>query len=1752
MNTKNLQKIYESKNSIIYKGKYKNFDKDVIIKVLNAEYPSEKQIIGFNNEYEFTKDLNISGVRKVINIDEINGKNILVLEYFKGKTVRKALNKLVNIENILKIAINITQTLGHIHQQNIIHKDINSNNILINKKNEINIIDFGLAGRYTLKTQNLSNPERLEGTLAYISPEQTGRMNRSIDYRTDLYSLGVVLYEMFTKKLPFQETDDMDLVHSHIAKMPIEPDKINANIPKFLSNIILKLLSKNAEDRYQSAFGLKHDLKQLINQQGFKNIEGRKLGEKDFSGKLTIPEKLYGRENEIKQLYKIYEKVSNGNKELLLLSGYSGVGKSALIHEIHKPLSKKAGFYIEGKFDLLQKNIPYRAVILAFTDFVNLILKEDDEKLNYWKNLIQKSVGNIGAVLTNLIPELELIIGKQPEIPKLDGKEAQNRFNYVWSNFIKAISAAKHPLVIFIDDLQWADGSSVELLKNLLVDPEIKYLFCIIAYRNNEINTVVLHEFENLKNLYISKIKLENIEQTDVNNLVKDSLANTKSEDIKKLSDLIYSKTFGNAFFTIQFFKNLYEEELLKFDFIKNKWKWNITEIKKQNITDNVIELMINKVRKLPKATLDILKIAACIGNRFHLKILSVIYKKNKQICKNDLETAIIENIIIPLDNQNYKFAHDRIQQAVYFTIPDSKKNNFHLQTGKLLLKFLDKESQTKQIFNIVNQLNYGISLMKNHERQQLSELNLKATMKAKQSSAYLPAYDYLKIANDLLEKNSWQTNYNFTLNIYNELAELSYLNGKYSKTEFYTKKINKNVSNILDKVNSYCSLINAYRAQSMFTESIQTGFKILSKFGINFPKKPSQLHIIFNFIKTSILLNIFGIDKFKNLPMMSNEHVKAQIKLIDVIGTSAYISNKKLVPLFITNVISLIIKYGHNLSSPYFISGYGIMMMTLNKTEQAYKFGKIAIHLQKKYNINQIKCSANYVNICFIKIWKTKLSEIIRSLVKNYKVGLEVGDSEFASYSLIYSHYYSLFAKTRLHKLKNKIDNDLIQIHRLNQKKSSVTHSILLQITSDLLNNYYNNIHSFTGKYFDNKGINDFIKEKDITGLVQFYISKSFILFVFNYIEKMEAVLDKLEEYKAGIMITYFYALANFYTSLCSLAIFENKNKSGQKEILKKVSENQKQMKIWAKHCPENFQNKYDIVEAEKFRILGKKELAESFYGKAIKGANKNNFLCEEAISWEAAGRFYLQEDNEILAKMYFQNAYKTYKIWGATAKLKQLENKYPQFIFEKQTSGSIISTDRDSTIISDSKTIIRESASLFDMTSIVKASHSLSGEVKLEKLLKTMLMLIMENAGADYAVIIRNENEKFLIEAKGKYGSENIELLQSKSLEKTEAVALNIVKYVIRTHKFLVIDNALSDKKYFNNEYIQKNKVKSVFCYPVIHKNKLVAVLYLENNLSTHVFTPSRIETINILSSQIAVSIENALLYKNLEVKVKQRTKELNQTNDKLQIIIKQVSKQKEELEENHQHITGSINYASRIQGAMLPREDLFKQYFAEHFIMFKPLDVVSGDFYWAKKIDNTLIYATADCTGHGVPGAFVSMLGMSLLNEIIGKNQNYAANKILEELRAAVKISLKQTEKQSLSKDGMDIALCVIDLKTNELQFSGAYNPLYIIRDGELINIKADRQPIGTHGREHAFTNHKIQLQKNDILYSFSDGYIDQFGGKNFRKFMSKKFRKLLLDIHDKPMNKQKIILETEFDKWRGKQEQIDDIVIIGTKI
>jgi serine/threonine protein kinase len=656
--------LYESANSLVYRGIREQGNQPVILKVLKQDYPTPSELTRYRQEYDITRSLNQDGVVKAYGLEPYQNTLVMILEDFGGESLATLKQQYPStLEDFLELAIKITTALGEIHTANIIHKDINPANIVYNlQTQQLKIIDFGISTRLSRENPTLKNLTSLEGTLAYISPEQTGRMNRSLDYRTDFYSLGVTFYELLTGQLPFVSEDVLELVHCHIAKLPIPPHQLvgahrRAPIPNAISNIVMKLMAKTAEERYQSAWGLKADLEECLKQLRSRGeISEFPLGNQEVCDRFQISQKLYGREREVEMLLQAFERVTSGQSEFLLVAGYSGIGKSSLVQEIYKPITAKRGYFISGKFDQYQRNIPYSAIIQALRELAKQLLTETDAKLGEWKQKILSAVGSNGRIIIEIIPEVELIIDRQPPLLDLAPAEAQKRFNFAFQDFIKVFADPKHPLTIFLDDLQWADGASLKLIELLLTSSNVGLLL-IGAYRDNEVNAAhpLCLTLENLQKegARIQEIILNTLELETVNRWLADTLK-ASCEMIHDLAELVQEKTGGNPFFITEFLQTLYTENLLNCNYNQKRWIWDINQVKKRNFTDNVVELMVAKIQKLPPETQEALKLAACIGNQFELQALGVISQSSARETALNLQEAVAEGLIQPLGD-DYK-----------------------------------------------------------------------------------------------------------------------------------------------------------------------------------------------------------------------------------------------------------------------------------------------------------------------------------------------------------------------------------------------------------------------------------------------------------------------------------------------------------------------------------------------------------------------------------------------------------------------------------------------------------------------------------------------------------------------------------------------------------------------------------------------------------------------------------------------------------------------------------------------------------------------------------------------------------------------------------------------------------------------------------------------------------------------------------------------------------------------------------------
>ncbi|MCP4135248.1 MAG: serine/threonine-protein kinase PknK [bacterium] len=1255
----NFEKIYESAQSLVYRAFDEKNKRPVILKRLNNSHPAPEEISKLNREYELTGMFSSdpAGVIRVYEISEIDNSPAIVMEDIGGWSLGDILkSKKLTPDKFLSLAIRISEIIGTIHKRNIIHKDMNPSNIIWNvEKDIVRIIDFGLATELPREITSVKNPNVLEGTLGFISPEQTGRMNRSLDYRTDFYSLGITFYWMITGRLPFESKDLLQLVHSHIAIMPRSPYEIDESVPEPVSAIVMKLMAKNAEDRYLSAHGLKADLERCRQEsRDTGTIKFFHLGSQDVSDKFQIPQKLYGREQETGRLMSAFERVRKNDTELMLVSGYSGIGKSMLINEIQRPIVKYSGYFISGKFERLRKNVPYSGIIQAFAGLARQILAEGNAKIGLWKEKILSVLGPNGKIVTDIFPLFEVITGTQTEVPTLGPLESQNRFNLVIQEFIKVLANKEHPLVVFLDDLQWADLASLHLLKLFTTDPDIQHLFIIGAYRHNE--TPASHPLnltldEILQSgAKVNTIFLQPLNRTHLSLLLSDTL-NLPVEKTTSFAGLLIRKTGGNPFFTIEFLKTLYKERLIDFSF-ENGWSWHTTGIEDMQVTKNVVELMAGEITDFSENAQEVLKLGACIGNSFNLTTMVAVCGKPEEEILTALHEVLQEGKLNIVDTM-YRFSHDRVQEAAYSLIPDEKKTLQHYRIGNLELQNTKKEKLPEKIFYIVNQLNAGANLVTEEpEKQRLAELNLMAGKKALASNAYVSALNYFKAGIGLVSENCWQKNYDFTHELYREATVAAELSADYEMMEKLAEEVLQNAKTILDTITVYETKIVACVAQNQLLEGIRIGLRVLKKLGMRMPEKPGKIRIIYELLSLKISLLGKTVEKMNNLPEMNDPHKRAIMQIISGIGTSAYYAAPQLLPLVVFNNIRLSVKYGNSIYSPYSYAGFGMIHCgILGDLSTGYAYGKLALSLVEKFNARQIKARVWFVAWFLIHHWKNPLRDSLEPLLEAYTTGLETGDLEFAALSASTYSGYLFNSGMELEIVDKEIVKYSEMIRKLNQDTSLNYQLMRHQAVLNLRGKSSNPCKLIGSSYDENKMLPAHKKANDISALFYIYFNLLTLNYLFENYRSALNFAELVKPYSAAQLSNPYVPIILFYDSLTRLALTKD---------LSAVRKNQKKMKKWASHAPMNYSHKFHLVEAEIARVRGRELKAEEHYALAVELARENKFLNEEALALELTAKFKLGLGEKKTAMSYMTEARHTYSRWGAMAKVKHIEEKY------------------------------------------------------------------------------------------------------------------------------------------------------------------------------------------------------------------------------------------------------------------------------------------------------------------------------------------------------------------------------------------------------------------------------------------------------------------------------------------------------------
>ena len=1419
--------------------------------------PAPGSLVQLEHEYALRDALGPTWAARPLALVSHRGQPALLLEYPGGELLARLLGQPWKVGPFLRVAIGLAVALGRVHERGLIHKDIKPANILANATTgEVWLTGFGIATYLPRERQAPAPPEVIAGTLAYMAPEQTGRMNRSIDSRSDLYAYGVTLYEMLTGALPFTATDPMEWIHCHIARPPMPPSERAKDIPGPIDAIVMRLLAKTAEERYQTAAGVEADFRRCLAEwESLGRIEPFTLGTHDVSDRLVIPERLYGREREIDTMLTAFDRVvAHGTPELVLVSGYSGVGKSSVVHELHKVLVPPRGLFASGKFDQYKRDIPYATLAQALQSLVRRVLSESDADLVRWREAIKQAVGPNGQLIVNLIPEVELVIGTQPPLADLSPEDAQTRFQMVFRRFLSVFARPEHPLALFLDDLQWLDTATLDLLAHLVTEPDMRHLLLIGAYRDNEVGPShsLMRTLDAIRKAgaSVQEIVLAPLSHNDLTQLIADSLR-CELERTSPLAQLVQEKTAGNPFFAIQFVTALGEEGLLTFDPGAVAWSWDLTRIRAKGYTDNVVDLMVGKLNRLRDTTQEAVKQLACLGNSAEVATLSMVHGASKEEMHTALWEAVRAGLLFCSDDA-YTFLHDRVQEAAYTLIPEGERPAVHLRIGGLLAARTPLEKLEEQIFDIVNQFNRGAVLIAaQDERERVADLNLIAGRRAKTSTAYAAALTYLAAGRALLAEDCWDRRYELTFALEFHLAECELLTGDLAAAEERLSKLSSRARNLVDIAAVVCLRLTLYTRLDRSDRAIEMCLEYLRRVGIAWSPHPTEETVRREYEWLWRQLGSRPIEALIDLPAMSNPDWRATMDVLAEVMSCPFFTDMNLRCLVVGRMANLSLEHGNCDASCY---AYVWLGMTLGPHfgdyRAGFRFGKLSVDLVEKRGLDRFKARVE-VSFGYRVIPWTQHLRTGRTLVRHaIDAAQEVGDLTFASYSRNCWISLLLFNGDPLSDAQQEAEYALefVRKMRFGLMVDAITGQLRLIRT---LRGLTPKFGAFRGDWFDEDRFEQHLEGDPGVAIAACFYWINKLQAHFYAADYLSAIAAASKAHRLLWTLRSCIEIADyhFYAALARAAHHDVVPADERPPHLKAIAAHHKQLVVWAENCPENFGNRAALVAAEIARLEGRDLDAMRLYEQAIRLAREHGFIQNEGLAHELAARFCAARGFETIAHAYLRNARYCYLRWGAEGKVRELDQMHRHLREEKATLGPT--------------TTIGTRVEHLDLATVVKTSQAVSGEIVLKKLIQTLMVLALEHAGAERGLLILPRGDELQVEAEATTGRDAVEVLLRQAVVTPSEIPESMLHFVIRTQESMVLDDASAPNQFSADEYIGQNHSRSVLCLPLVKQGKLTGVLYLENNLATHVFTPARIAVLKLLASQAAISLENARLY-------------------------------------------------------------------------------------------------------------------------------------------------------------------------------------------------------------------------------------------------------------------------------------------------
>ena len=1592
-----VDEVLADGNSLVLAGRREGDGRPVVLKILRGEGATHEQLTRHRREFQIlTRLAGVRGVPEVQGLEKHGAAWVLVLGATGGVALDRRLRRgRIELGEALQVALQVAEALAEVHRRDVIHKDICPANILWDPgRGEARLIDFGIASVLSREDAAPSHPSVIEGTLAYISPEQSGRMNRSIDYRTDFYSLGVTLYELLTGRLPFATTDPLELLHCHLARDPAAPHELDPRVPRALSRLVGRLLRKGAEERYQSADGLAADLRRCLSQWTDTGAidDDLLLGQDDRSTQFQIHQKLYGRAAEQRAIVERFAAASAGRAELLLVSGYSGIGKSSLVQEVYRPITEKRGYFVAGKYDQFQRNVPYSAVIKAFQALLRQILTESPEELARWREELSAALGSSGQVVVDVIGELRLIIGPQPQPPPLGPAEAQSRFNLTFQAFIRVFCRPDHPLVLFLDDLQWADGASLQLLDVIVADEQSRHLLVIGAYRDNEVGAT--HPLAltlaglRRRGASIHEITLAPLALDDLTALVADTCRRAHDE-ARPLAELLLAKTGGNPFFANQFLRTLHHEGLLALAPGGASWRWDLAKIAAQGITDNVVDLMVGKLRRLAPGTQRALELAACVGDTFDLATLSIIHQRDEAATFQDLLPALREGFVLPIEGlsaageelraelviRRLKFLHDRVQQAAYALIDVDRRRAVHLEIGRLLLARLTPDEVQARVFEVADHLNTGLPLIDGpDERLRLAELDLAAAMRAQSSMAHAIALRYFDAGLGLLPADAWATHYALALALHREAGRSAYLSGDFERATPLLDAALAGARTALEREEIHRVRMNALMTQGRFVEGIREGYRALRLFGVDLPEPQAELEaeLARDLEYVRARLGERAIADLEGAPAMTDAGQKVALELLIDLWALAYLAAAStLLCLCSARITRMSLDHGNAPASSFGYVSYGMLVGLAGDHATAYELGHLALRLTERYQHRGVVGKVINLFCHSENPYRRPFRTNIPLYERSHQACMEAGDMVYGVWALFFNVLTRLTAGDPLPAVAAQAAAFLPAVRKIGDENVLWAYQALLRTIRGLAGDAPDPL-VLDDEGFDSDAVHALWARNGFDSGINWMAYLRMMLHITYGDPATALALAREVEPRLGANFGFFpQTLHNFYGSLAAAALARDAEDPARADLLRRAQDNQATMRRWAESGPDNFRHRHLLVEAELAALAGKIE-ALDLYDRAIAAAAEQDCLHVEALAAELAARMWLARERPALARPYLARARDAYRAWGAARKVATLEARLAGLPGEPRPGGAT-----PTTVI----TTTQARQTSLDVATLVKASQAIASEIELGRLVEKMLEILVEHAGAERGALLVEASGEWSIEAELRLarGVPTItRALRADGADPERGLALRVVHYVARTREALVLADAAHEGSFTRDPYVAARRPRSVLCSPLVRQGALLGVLYFENNLAPQVFVPARVETLRLLGAQAAISLENARLYETLEARVRERTEQLSVALRDVEAKSAQIVALNQRLAAENVRLVAELDVSRRLQRLVLPEGEHLRAHpgydIACHM---QPADEVGGDYYDVIPTAGGLKIGIGDVTGHGVEsGAFMLM--------------------------------------------------------------------------------------------------------------------------------------------------------------------------------